>query len=138
MPKYKALHTILHGDKDGNVKQHDLGAIVDQGDFDKPSMDRLLKSGSLAPLEGTEDSLRPFVRPDQGDDPTPRGAVSPDWFAARTPAEIDAEIAALQAQRESAVDSEKKRAEAEKAVSDAKSDADPSKPVRPARAGVSV
>lgn len=102
---YKTKHVILTP-----VKQHDLGAHVDAGDLgDQAEVDRLLKIGAIEPLEGY---TAPEPRPDQGSDPTPRGAVAPDWFSgARTPEEIDAEIAALQAQRESAVQTQKRQEE---------------------------
>ena len=111
--KYETKHVILLPDR-----QHDLGAVVDDKDFsDKAEVERLLRLKAIEPLKGSEGYVPTELRPDQGSDPTPRGAVSPDWFAAGlTPDEIDAQIAALQAQKESAVQTQAKLDEADAAA----------------------
>lgn len=104
--KYVTKHHILTPDR-----QHDLGAEVSDSNFaNKAEVERLLALGAIAPLRGTEGYQEPYIRPDQGSDPTPRGVGSPDWYAgALTPEEIDAQIAALQAQRDSAVASQQQQ-----------------------------
>ena len=91
MPKYKTAHIILMPDR-----QIAMGHIVTEADFSSPEeVERLRRLGALIDLEGTED----YLAPDQGTDPTPRGAVPPVVLLT-TSAEIDAQITALNAQKE--------------------------------------